>query len=128
MPMLHTSTDSTFENAGGDGAFLSAHEEGLGAGPGLKELMGHLHEMKGRKAIYVVPFALNPEGDNPSGHLNFSKVSHSKLTISGNAIYSGGAPTLAGSAAPTETFITTVYGVNYNWLQIKDGRAWISFA
>ena len=28
----------------------------------------------------------------------------------------------------TEDFQMDVYGVNYNWLQIKDGRALLSFA
>ena len=38
--------------------------------------MAQLAELTDRKNIYVYPFSLNPEGMNPSGHLNFSKVSH----------------------------------------------------
>lgn len=131
MPMIHTNTDSKYETAYQHDANEDPPSEGGGssAGPGLKELQKHLHAMKGRKNIYVIPFALNPEGENPSGHLNFSKVSHSKLTINGNALYSGGSATGEGVAtAPTENFTATVFAVHYNWMQLKDGRAWITFA
>ena len=131
MPMIHTNTDSKYETAYQHGANEDPSSEGGGgsAGPGLKEQLKHLHNMKGRKNIYVIPFALNPEGDNPSGHLNFSKVSHSKLTINGNAIYSGGHISGEGiQTAPTEHFTATVYAVHYNWMQLKDGRGWLTFA
>ena len=77
-----------------------------------------LSQMLDRKEIYVYPFALNPEGTNPSGAVNFSKVSHAKLRIEGKATTSE-----AG-----EEFRCDVWGVHYNWLQIKDGRALTSFA
>ena len=131
MPMIHTNTDSKYETAHQHDANVDAPSGGGGSssGPGLKELQKHLHAMKGRKNIYVIPFALNPEGENPSGHLNFSKVSHSKLTISGNALYSGGSATGEGpTTAPNESFTATVLAVNYNWVQLKDGRGWITFA
>ena len=34
-----------------------------------------------RKEIYVFPFAIAPENTNPSGAVNFSKVSHARLTV-----------------------------------------------
>ena len=37
-----------------------------------------LKELCDRKNIHVIPFALNPEGQNPSGHVAFGKVSHAK--------------------------------------------------
>ena len=73
-----------------------------------------------RKEIYVYPFALNPEGANPSGAVNFSKVSHAKLQLNGACKMTGD----SGSAQ----YQVDVYGVHYNWLQIKDGRALTSFA
>jgi len=84
-----------------------------------------LSEMMDRKEIYVYPFALNPEGANPSGSVNFSKVSHARLEIG----VDGYAP---GLSTPTATvddqYIVDVYGMYYNWLAIKDGRALTSFA
>jgi len=133
MPMIHTNNDDKYETSHQHDANEDPPSGGGGAsgGPGLKEFQKHLHAMKGRKNIYVIPFALNPEGENPSGHLDFSKVSHSKLTINGNGIFSGGAATgegAIGASVPTETFTATVWAVNYNWVQLKDGRGWITFA
>jgi hypothetical protein len=96
MPMLHSNTSSNHSNPA-DAALLD------------------------RKEIIVYPFSLNPEGSNPAGAVNFSKVSHAKLTVelgkdSTGAYMSGGEHTL------------DVYAVYYNWLQIKDGRALTSFA
>jgi len=73
-----------------------------------------LSQLLDRKEIIVYPFSLNPEGSNPAGAVNFSKVSHAKLTIDVDPI-------------ATECTID-VYAVYYNWLQIKDGRALTSFA
>ena len=76
--------------------------------------------MTGRR-FYVYPFALNPEGANPSGAVNFSKVSHAKLKIHFDAIAHSTLP------ADKEEYVVDVYGVYFNWLQIKDGRALTSF-
>ena len=82
--------------------------------------MKGLAELMDRKEIYVYPFALNPEGANPSGAVNFSKVSHAKLFIKGSAF---------ATTDNTEVeYRCDVWGVHYNWLQIKDGRALTSFA
>lgn len=81
-----------------------------------------MSELFDRKEIYVFPFSLNPEGANPAGAVNFSKVSHAKLDLTALA---------HNPANSTETeceYQVDVYGVYYNWLAIKDGRALTSFA
>ena len=84
-----------------------------------------LSELMDRKEIYVYPFALNPEGANPSGSVNFSKVSHARLEID----VDGFAPGLSSETASIEDdYIVDVYGMYFNWLAIKDGRALTSFA
>ena len=97
MPMMHSNTSSVFECEGPE--------------------MDALTQTCDRKQIYVYPFSLNPEGSNPSGAVNFSKVSHAKLDIEG---------TVTGSAGVE--YQVDVYGVHYNWLQIRDGRALTSFS
>ena len=91
--------------------------------------------MQGSKNIFVYPFSLNPEGTNPSGAVNFSKVSHAKLqinldksTTTGSPIIEGGTGMPGDSAATKSALRVDVYGLYYNWLQIKDGRALLSFA
>jgi hypothetical protein len=108
MPMLHSNTSETFTQAGV-----------TDAGHDASATFSHLGEMLDRKEIYVYPFALNPEGANPSGAVNFSKVSHAKLAIDYKAI--------PGAAGADEDYVVDVYGVYFNWLQIKDGRALTSF-
>jgi len=113
MPMLHSNTSETFTTAGVTDAGYDA-----------SATFAHLGEMLDRKEIYVYPFALNPEGANPSGAVNFSKVSHAKLTIECDAIRGAA---IGGSAGDPEDYVVDVYGVYFNWLQIKDGRALTSF-
>ena len=108
MPMLHSNTSETFTQAGV-----------TDAGHDASATFSHLGEMLDRKEIYVYPFALNPEGANPSGAVNFSKVSHAKLSIDYTAF--------KGAAGADEEYVVDVYGVYFNWLQIKDGRALTSF-
>jgi len=108
MPMLHSNTSETFTSA-----------SVTDAGHDASATFAHLGEMLDRKEIYVYPFALNPEGANPSGAVNFSKVSHAKLTIDYTAFL--------GAATADEEYVVDVYGVYFNWLQIKDGRALTSF-
>jgi len=95
MPMLHSNTSSNHSNAA-DAALLD------------------------RKEIIVYPFSLNPEGSNPAGAVNFSKVSHAKLTVELGKDSAG--------ASMSGDHTLDVYAVYYNWLQIKDGRALTSFA
>ena len=70
----------------------------------------------GTEEIYMIPFAMNPEGHNPSGHLNFSKVSYGRLHIKGKSAFG-----VSGNVH------IDVWANYYNWLQIKDGRAVLSF-
>jgi len=109
MPMLHSSTKSVF----------SESAEGSAMDDSSVFDAKHLAEALDRKEIYVYPFSLNPEGANPSGAVNFSKVSHAKLNISGVAYSTSDTPV---------DYQVDVYAVYYNWLQIKDGRALTSFA
>ena len=116
MPMLHSNTSTAFVDA------VDGHVDTVNtafATDSLADLKA-LGEMIDRKEIYVYPFALNPEGANPSGAVNFSKVSHAKLSITGQAF--------ATDASTDVEYRCDVWGVHYNWLQIKDGRAITSFA
>ena len=107
--LLHSNTSETFTTAGV-----------TDAGHDASATFAHLGEMLDRKEIYVYPFALNPEGANPSGAVNFSKVSHAKLSIEYDAIKNA-------AGLDKEEYVFDVYGVYFNWLQIKDGRALTSF-
>jgi hypothetical protein len=110
MPMIHSAAREDYTQ-------VSAHSE-------LQEFE-MLAELFDRKEIYVYPFALNPEGANPSGSVNFSKVSHARLEINLN----GFAPGLSSSSKSVDDdYIVDVYGMYFNWLAIKDGRALTSFA
>ena len=109
MPMLHSNTATNYE-AISRGSLVDGSELDF----------AHLQQLKDRKEIYVYPFALNPEGPNPSGAVNFSKVSHARLTIDYDSVGVYGGDEVE--------FQVDVYGVYYNWLQIKDGRALLSFA
>jgi hypothetical protein len=73
------------------------------------------------KSIFVYPLCIDGESDNPSGSVNFSKVSHAKFSFDMTG-YSGN--TLSADVE----FYIDIYGVSYNWLQIRDGRALVSFA
>ena len=105
QPMLHSNSTTTFGDTK-DSLVVDGSEIDFQS----------LSNMLDRKEIYVYPFSLSPESSNPSGAVNFSKVSHAKLQIDGAAV-----------GASVEYQID-VYGVHYNWLQIKDGRALTSFA
>lgn len=99
------------------------HSETIGRDYTVRRLLP-LHHSEGTNAntypeVYCIPFALNPEGLNPSGSLNFSKVSNCKLTIK----------VKGGSAhSSTQSYQLDILAYNYNWLQIKDGRALMSFS
>ena len=108
MPMLHSGSAHAFEH----------HEQSVYSGidNGHHKEFKQLSKQLGRKEIYALPFSINPEGANPSGAVNFSKVTHAKLEIYGLSRKSG------------VEYQVDVYGVYYNWLQIKDGRALVTFA
>ena len=87
--------------------------------------MEMLSQFKDRKDIFVYPFAMNPQSDNPSGHVNFSKVSQARLQID----YVGLIDSLAGATTTVDdTYECQVIGLHYNWAAIKDGRMLVSFA
>ena len=115
MPMLHSNSNQVQKQLhsvyGVSSAGMTAQNYG----------------MQGSKNIFVYPFSLNPEGSNPSGAVNFSKVSHAKLTMH---LDTGAGPLALSSNMPAEVsgFRVDVYALYYNWLQIKDGRALLSFA
>ena len=122
MPLLHSNT-STMHRDACHGAQGTVDEHGLSENYCDSASHRHMECLKGaldRKEIYVYPFSIAPENTNPSGAVNFSKVSHARLEIK----------THVKSLVPTtETdFQVDIWGVNYNWLQIKDGRALTSFA
>ena len=121
MPMLHSNSSHYFGDMAATSFYKSntpqAGTDATPVAPFLSSDLAALGEMMDRKEIYVYPFSLNPEGANPSGAVNFSKVSHAKLQIKGKAFGTG-----------TEEYRCDVWGVHFNWLQIKDGRALTSFA
>jgi len=121
LPLLHS-------NSNVNEKVLSAT---LSDVPELKAAGSQLYQLSGSKNIYAYPFALNPEGTNPSGAVNFSKVSHAKLRLHlekfagtpGTNVKEGIGNTMGG-----DDYRVDVYALYYNWLQIKDGRALLSFA
>jgi len=130
MPMMHSNTSTGFVDVHDGHAASSVTSDAISTTVGEVDAittladynddnLKALGEMYDRKEIYVYPFAINPEGQNPSGAVNFSKVSHAKLEITGTAFNS------LGTAV---NYQCDVWGVHYNWLQIKDGRAITSFA
>ena len=124
MPMMHSNTREECTQIRDSSKTAAPYTAGNGTGwttaMSVKDDLLALQELKDRKEIYVYPFALNPEGANPSGSVNFSKVSHAKLSIGIDCFAPGG--------TCTEDVQVDVYGVYYNWLAIKDGRALTSFA
>ena len=59
------------------------------------------------KEIYVYPFALNPEGANPSGSVNFSRSrTPSSIAVEGFA---------PSASVPSPTTSRSTYGVYYNY-------------
>ena len=128
MPQLHSNTSSKWTELldtvveshpkviGGTNAHFESNTE-------LVQALKTLSRQYDRKEIYCYPFSLAPEGQNPAGHLNFSKVSHAKLSIAIDGI----APS-AGTGSATDEYQVDVHGIYYNWLTIKDGRGMLSFA
>lgn len=98
-----------------------------------------LKNSQGSPNIFVYPFSLNPEGSNPAGSVNMSKVSHAKLELHLETQNPAGVNVQAsgsGASAVAASFVSDlqnqsggfnyrvdVYALYWNWLQIKDGRA-----
>lgn len=119
MPMLHSNTSVNHPTPITATVTLPTINDSTGTactivGDAIASANNNLGELLDRKEIIVYPFSLNPEGSNPAGAVNFSKVSHARLTVD--------------VTATTGEHTMDVYAVYYNWLQIKDGRALTSFA
>ena len=99
----------------------ASHQSGTLSSLRIDRAMTQLEHSHDDKSIFVYPLCIDPEGDNPSCSVNFSKVSHAKLSFDVSA-FSG-----KDSNADAEFYID-VWAVSYNWLQICDGRALVSFA
>ena len=113
IPMLHSNSNSVQE-------YDAAH----GGSKVLKQLQGAPN-------IFVYPFSLNPEGSNPAGSVNMSKVSHAKLELHMQSATLGSDNTGVPIKCPSGAgggYVVDVYALYWNWLQIKDGRALLSFA
>lgn len=127
--MLHSNAKSTITDIASSSVLcdVAAPYVGATAASQLYERQSDLMTMGDlldRKDIYVYPFCLNPEGANPSGSVNFSKVSHAVLTLYVDAFSNSG----GGTTGSDVEYQVDVYACYYNWLQIKDGRALLSFA
>jgi hypothetical protein len=89
----------------------------------MDRMLAQIDHSLDSKAIFVYPLCIDGESDNPSGFVNFSKVSHAKFSFDMTG-FSGNT-----QSADVEFYIGLYgYGVSYNWLQIRDGRALVSFA
>ena len=118
LPMLHSNSNQ--------------YQKQLLATQGSSAANQMQYGLQGSKNIIVFPFSLNPEGSNPSGAVNFSKVSHATLKLHMEAAKDTGMLRNAahGNSGGTDQsdYRVDVYALHYNWLQIKDGRALLSFA
>lgn len=114
-----TVTSDAIKTGGDDATTTVAVVNNVSEADVRHELQAHRQELLGAKDIYIYPFSIHPEGANPSGSVNFSKVSHAKLTANVE---------VAASGSTTPEWRMDVYAVGYNWLQIKDGRGLLSFA
>jgi hypothetical protein len=70
MPLMFSNTSTSYEDCLGAGGSLDYFSSGPSFIP-FERLAAQLD----RKEIYCFPFAINPEAHNPSGALNFSKIS-----------------------------------------------------
>jgi hypothetical protein len=87
----------------------------------MDRMLAQIDHLLDSKAIFVYPLCIDGESDNPSGSVNFSKVSHANFSFDMTG-YSG------NTQSTDVEFYIDLFGVSYNWLQIRDGRALVSFA
>lgn len=87
-----------------------------------------LKQLHDGAALLVLPFSIDPEGDNPSGHTNMSSVSSGQLKLNVTGLYDQPEWGSLSNTTETETFQFDVYGIYYNWTTIKDGRASLAFS
>ena len=99
---------------------INSNETQMEAMHDLKMLAGD----QDRKEIYSFSFALSPESDNPSGHLNFSSVSTALLEFT---LYGYHNAWQSNDTLVEEDVQIDVYPLYHNWIQMHDGRAHLSF-
>ena len=119
MTNLHSNTSKTFATLLKGHSELAIDTDGSKTSDMSVMDFRYLQEMMDRKEIYVYPFSIAPEAHNPSGSVNFSKVSHARLEVNGSVFNNTG---------ENVEYELMVLGINYNWLSIKDGRVIKSFA
>ncbi|MAT68429.1 MAG: hypothetical protein CMJ58_02795 [Planctomycetaceae bacterium] len=120
LPMLHSNKGRHFENIHRSSMKMVTDTEGSASLMEPADDIRALSQMMDQKEIYVFPFSIAPESPSPSGHVNFSKVSHASLDIKVDGFSSSGTPNV--------DYQVDVYGQYFNWLAIKQGRAMLSFA
>lgn len=125
MPLMHSNADDRFDHVYQTSMKMIPAGSGQSTSQMEPSVDFHaLSQLNDRKEIYAYPFSLAPESANPSGAVNFSKVSHARLEIGVLGI----APDAGSNNTVSDDYQVDVYGVYYNWLAIKDGRAMTSFA
>lgn len=70
------------------------------------------------KHIYCYSFAINPEEQQPSGTINYSRVNNSKLVFTN----------IQGSEEQTNTKYITIFAVFYNLLRIQGGVGGLAYS
>lgn len=94
----------------------------VSASPVLSEVKAHSVQVKQLRTIpavdnsgliYLYSFALDPEKYHPTGTCNFSRIDNANLEI---------------KTAIANLSHTTIYGVNYNILRIKNGMGGIAYS
>ena len=115
MPSIHSGTSTVFTRA------AMRHTSGSQSGETLHDLK-MLAGDQDRKDIFVFPIGLAPESTNPSGSINFSKVSNGELTFDLMGFHN-----VKNGGTLKENFVVDMYPLYYNWAQIKDGRVFQSF-
>ena len=77
----------------------------------------------GTEELYVVPFCISPESLNPTGHINFSKVTNPRLHL--NLTYQaakGSGDRVQTDFTAGDELLVDIYGVSYNHIVIDQGR------
>ena len=118
MPSQHSGCSTTFTRA--SLKHINSNTTQMEAMHDLKMLAGD----QDRKEIYSFSFALSPESDNPSGHLNFSSVSTASLEFT---LYGYHNTWQSDGKTVEEDVQIDVYPLYHNWIQMHDGRAHLSF-
>jgi hypothetical protein len=80
----------------------------------LRNIQGlEFHTRIPDRLFYMYSFSLDPEGDEPTGHVNFSRISNQNLILN--------------MSASTDNRNIVVYAANYNFLTVDKGHAPVMF-